>query len=67
MLEPKKQPAMNARSRFMDREPGASARSGRPEDALVELYELLETHAPSWYTEGHHDRAESALRSVKQP
>jgi hypothetical protein len=67
MLEAKKRPLMKVRSRLMDQEPGASAQSGRPEDALLELYELLEKHAPSWYTEGHHDRAASALRLVKQP
>jgi hypothetical protein len=29
------------------------------------LYELLETYAPEWYTEEHHNRAEAALRSLK--
>ena len=30
--------------------------------ALRELYDILESHAPRWYTEEHHQRAESALR-----
>lgn len=29
---------------------------------LRELYDLLEQYAPAWYTEEHHERAESALR-----
>jgi len=35
-------------------------------DALAELHELLEGYAPTWYTLHHHERAESALRSVKK-
>jgi hypothetical protein len=31
-------------------------------DTLEELHNLLEEHAPSWYTRRHHKRAESALR-----
>jgi len=34
-------------------------------EALAELYELLEGYAPTWYTLRHHERAESALRSMK--
>jgi hypothetical protein len=34
-------------------------------EALKMLYDLLEEHAPSWYTEEHHDKAEAALRLVK--
>jgi hypothetical protein len=30
--------------------------------ALRELYDILESHAPLWYTREHHKRAESALR-----
>ena len=29
---------------------------------LGELYDILESHAPRWYTQEHHERAESALR-----
>jgi hypothetical protein len=29
---------------------------------LAELYELLETYAPSWYTEEHRRRARSVLQ-----
>jgi len=43
-----------------------SLERGRLEDALAELHNLLEEYAPSWYTEEHHDKAESALRSVKK-
>jgi len=32
--------------------------------ALTALYELLEAHAPVWYTEGHRAKAAAALRVV---
>ena len=35
-------------------------------EALAELYGLLEGYAPTWYTLHHHERAESALRSMKK-
>ena len=35
-------------------------------EALAELYGLLEGYAPTWYTFDHHERAESALRSMKK-
>src|SRR6267143_2960 len=35
-------------------------------EALAELYGLLESYAPTWYTLHHHERAESALRSMKK-
>jgi hypothetical protein len=38
----------------------------RATDALAELYELLEKYAPTWYTQSHHEKAESALRLVKK-
>ncbi|PYX88953.1 MAG: hypothetical protein DMG68_06720 [Acidobacteria bacterium] len=31
---------------------------------LAELYELLETYSPRWYTEEHHRRAQSALQRL---
>jgi hypothetical protein len=34
-------------------------------EALKMLYDLLETYAPSWYTEEHHNNADAALRSLK--
>jgi hypothetical protein len=34
-----------------------------PLEALAELVELLETYAPTWYTEKLHNRAVSALRA----
>jgi hypothetical protein len=36
--------------------------SARLATALRELYDILESHAPQWYTQEHHERAESALR-----
>ncbi len=30
-------------------------------EALSDLHDLLEEYAPSWYTEEHHRKAESAL------
>ena len=34
-------------------------------EALQILDDLLEEYAPAWYTEAHHDKAEAALRFVK--
>jgi len=34
-------------------------------EALKTLYDLLEEYAPPWYTEEHPDKAEAALRFVK--
>lgn len=31
-------------------------------DALADLHQLLEEYAPSWYTQEHHEKAESALQ-----
>jgi hypothetical protein len=39
----------------------------RATDVLAELHELLEKYAPTWYTQHHHEIAESALRLVKKP
>lgn len=36
--------------------------SARLATALRDLYDILESHAPQWYTQEHHERAESALR-----
>jgi hypothetical protein len=38
----------------------------RPAEVLAELYGLLEEYAPSWYTQQHHQRAESALRPLRE-
>jgi hypothetical protein len=35
-------------------------------EALSELQSLLEEYAPSWYTEKHHRKAESALHPKKK-
>ncbi|HKV79409.1 MAG TPA: hypothetical protein VJP02_14775 [Candidatus Sulfotelmatobacter sp.] len=46
--------------------------NGKPTDrallveALSELRNLLEEYAPSWYTEKHHRKAESALHPKKK-
>ena len=34
-------------------------------DALGELHTLLEQYSPTWYTQRHYERAESALRLVR--
>jgi hypothetical protein len=33
---------------------------------LPEIFNLLEQHAPAWYTEQHHDRAVVALRILDE-
>lgn len=46
-----------------------SARELKPQqlaDALEELYELLEEYGPSWYTQEHREKAESALQLLKK-
>jgi hypothetical protein len=35
------------------------------QEALRMLYDLLETYAPPWYTQDHHDKAVAALRLVE--
>jgi hypothetical protein len=44
----------------------AKAQLARVTDALAELYQLLEDYAPTWYSEHHHKKAESALRVLKK-
>jgi hypothetical protein len=39
----------------------------RPEEVLLELFNLLEQYAPMWYAEEQHDRALAALRSSPKP
>lgn len=34
-------------------------------NALVEVVGLLEDYAPTWYTEEHRERAQSALRMIR--
>jgi hypothetical protein len=34
-------------------------------DALADLHRLLEEYSPSWYTQELHEKAESALQSVR--
>jgi len=33
---------------------------------LADLYQLLEQHAPMWYTREHHEKAASALRWIRK-
>ncbi len=35
-------------------------------EALEELYRLLEEYSPTWYTEEHHQRTETALRILRK-
>ena len=35
-------------------------------EAFLELFELLEEYAPSWYTEQHHQRALTAWRILQK-
>ena len=35
-------------------------------EVLAELCELLETYAPSWYTQEHSNKAQAALRLLAQ-
>jgi hypothetical protein len=52
--------------RSLDCQPEAQKEWPRLVDTLAELYELLEQHAPMWYTYEHHERAEAALQLVKK-
>lgn len=56
-------------SRFPQLLNGASEkklRLARAADVFAELYDLLEEYAPTWYTQHHHERAESALRLLNK-
>jgi hypothetical protein len=46
--------------------PDAKARLEQVAEALRELFELLESFGPMWYTERHHKAAAAALRLVKK-
>src|ERR1700674_1568107 len=49
------------------RKPGARSQkehsSAKLPVALRAVYDILESHAPTWYRQEHHKRAERALRS----
>ena len=51
--------------RYPHEVPEAKVQLARVTDALSELYELLESYAPAWYTQHHHHKALSALRRAK--
>ena len=36
-------------------------------EAFREMFNLLEEHAPAWYTEEHHRRAVAALGALQEP
>ena len=36
------------------------------EEAFREVFNLLEGHAPTWYTEEHHNRAVAALGALEK-
>lgn len=36
------------------------------EEAFREMFNLLEEHAPTWYTEEHHKRAVAALGALQE-
>jgi len=36
------------------------------EEAFREMFNLLEEHAPRWYTEEHHKRAAAALGALEE-
>ena len=36
-------------------------------EAFREIFNLLEEHAPTWYTEEHHERAVAALGALQEP
>ena len=54
---------------------GGKTRAGSPKEAesmktkavLQELFELLESYAPPWYSEEHRDRTIAALKHVEKP
>lgn len=49
-----------SRARMAELDPVALA------ETLFDIYHLLEEYAPSWYTQEHHDKMESALRLTKK-
>lgn len=56
----------DSRFSFAEKKYESASERTRLNDALSELYDLLEQYAPSWYTEEHHLMAESALDPRKK-
>jgi len=56
----------NEKNAVRNNEPSADMNKNDLLLALDQLYQLLEEHAPSWYTQKHHESAEAALRSSKK-
>ena len=46
----------------VDQSDGSIAICRNLQDALGELHTLLKQYSPTWYTQRHYERAESALR-----
>jgi hypothetical protein len=65
-LTPTQQSELTRFRRHSYEGPDAKAQLARATDALAELYQLLEDYAPTWYSEHHHKKAESALRVLKK-
>jgi hypothetical protein len=56
----------SAQSGFQSGKFAFQAQSMFTADVLREIFNLLEQHAPAWYTEQHHDRAVVALRILDE-
>jgi hypothetical protein len=65
-LTPAEQSELTRTRRYPYEVPDANVQLARATDALAELYQLLEDYAPTWYSEQHHKKAESALRALKK-
>ena len=59
-------PAWRLEGKATSKRPGPYAENDRAlqqvEMAVKKLFQLLQSYAPTWYSEGHHQRAEAALR-----
>lgn len=56
--------AQKERGRSRDDAESRAAEVAEVRETLKMLYELLEDYAPSWYSDGYHNRAEAVVRSV---
>jgi len=63
---PPQQSELTGHRRYSYEVGAAKAQLAQITDALAELYQLLEDYAPTWYSEHHHKKAESALRVLKK-
>ena len=65
-LTPTQQSELTRFRRHSYEGPDAKVQLAQATDALAELYQLLEDYAPTWYSEHHHKKAETALRVLKK-